>query len=172
MIRHDEVFKIGRLGSAHGLKGEMVLRYTDDIFTSDECEYLVLDIDGLLVPFYIKDWRVRNGEQAIVKFEGYDSVEATTVLQNANVYYPMAAIKTKREQLTSWKMLTGFTISDIRAGQLGIVSEVDDSSANTLLIVATAEGEEIILPVHPDLVEKIDLNDRTLTLNLPEGLVE
>jgi 16S rRNA processing protein RimM len=69
-------------------------------------------------------------------------------------------------------MLTGFTISDIRAGQLGIVSEVDDSSANTLLIVATAEGEEIILPVHPDLVEKIDLNDRTLTLNLPEGLVE
>ena len=68
-------------------------------------------------------------------------------------------------------MLTGFTVSDSRVGLLGTVSEVDDSSANTLLIVSPAEGEEIILPVHPDLVEDIDLNDRTLMLNLPEGLV-
>ena len=171
MIRHDDVFKIGRLGSTHGLKGEIDFRYTDDIFTSEDGDYLVLDIDGLLVPFFLEDWRVCNSEQALVKFEGYDSMETTAILQNAEVYYPKAAVKTSREELTSWKMLTGFTVSDSRVGLLGTVSEVDDSSANTLLIVSPAEGEEIILPVHPDLVEDIDLNDRTLMLNLPEGLV-
>ena len=39
MIRRDDVFKIGRLGSTHGLKGEIDFRYTDDIFTSEDCDY-------------------------------------------------------------------------------------------------------------------------------------
>ena len=47
MITHEDVFRIGRLGSAHGLKGFLDLRYTDDIFTSEDCTYLVLDIDGI-----------------------------------------------------------------------------------------------------------------------------
>ena len=172
MIQLSDVFKIGKLGKTHGLKGEIDLRYTDDIFTSDECEYLVCEIDGLLVPFYVEDWRLGSGDNAILKFEGYDSMEAVAIMQNANVYYPKSGVKGPREELGSWKMLTGFAVSDKKAGNLGIVAEVDDSSANVLLVVDSPDGQEMVLPIHPDLVEALDLNARTMQLDLPEGVLD
>lgn len=171
MIHPDEVFYIGRLGSTHGLRGELTLRFTDDIFTSDDCEYLVCDIDGLLVPFFLEDWRIRSNETAIVKFEGYDDVNAVQILQNTDVFYPKDAVSTQRGELTSWKVLTGFAVSDVTAGLLGTVTEVDDSSANTLLVVEAPDAKTLILPVHPDLVETLDLKARTIELRLPDGLL-
>ena len=172
MISHKEVFCIGHLGSSHGLKGYIDLHYTDDIFLSDDCDYLVLEIDGLLVPFFVEDWQVRNSELAAVKFEDYDSVEAVHILQNAPVFYPKSAIKAERTELNSWKMLTGFELSDSKAGKLGIVDDVDDSSANILLSIRTPEGKNIVLPVHPDLLSALDINARTITLELPDGILE
>ena len=181
MIHPDEVFYIGRLGSTHGLKGDLTFRFTDDIFTSDECEYLVCDIDGLLVPFFLEDWRIRSSETAIVKFEGYDNVNAVQILQNADVYYPKAAVGNEQGELSSWKALTGFTVSDVKGGLLGTVTEVDDSSANTLLIVTpnpqcsmfnVQSPKDLVLPIHPDFIETLDINARTLQLRLPDGLLE
>ena len=171
MITHEEVFRIGRLGSAHGLKGYLDLHYTDDIFTSEDCTYLVLDIDGLLVPFFLEDWQVRTDDLAMVKFEGYDDVKAVELLQNAHVYYPKAAVSKERTQLSSWQMLTGFSVSDTKAGPLGTVTEVDNSTANVLLVITRPTSQELVLPIHPDLVDAIDIGTRTLTLNMPEGLL-
>ena len=32
MIREDDVYKIGRLGKPHGVKGEITFMFDDDIF--------------------------------------------------------------------------------------------------------------------------------------------
>ena len=172
MIRHEEVFQIGRLTGAHGLKGYVDMYYTDDIFTSDGCDYLVLEIDGLLVPFFVEDWQVRNDELASVKFEGYDDKDSVQLIQNTSVFYPKSAITEERRELASWQMLTGFEVSDSKSGKLGRVIDVDDSSANILLSIRTPEGKEIVLPVHPDLVNSLDVNNRTITLDLPNGILE
>ena len=54
MIKREDVYKIGRLGKAHGVKGEVSFQFTDDIFDSVDAEYLVLDVDGILVPFFME----------------------------------------------------------------------------------------------------------------------
>ena len=59
MIRKEEVYKIGRLGKSHGVKGEVSLQFTDDVFDRVEAEYLILDIDGILVPFFMEEYRFR-----------------------------------------------------------------------------------------------------------------
>lgn len=171
MIKAEDIFKIGTLGSAHGLKGEITLRYTDDIFTSDACDYLVCKVDGLLVPFFLEDWRLRNDQMAVVKFEGYDSAQAVAILHNSEVFYPKQKARGQQRELASWQMLTGFDVSEQSAGELGVVVQVDDSSANTLMLVRQPDGSELLLPIHPDLVVGIDLDERTLVLSLPEGML-
>ena len=47
MIKAEEVYKIGRLGKAHGVKGEVSFQFDDDIFDRVDADYLVLDIDGI-----------------------------------------------------------------------------------------------------------------------------
>ena len=54
MIKAEEVYKIGRLGKAHGVKGEVSFQFDDDIFDRVDADYLVLDIDGILVPFFME----------------------------------------------------------------------------------------------------------------------
>lgn len=51
MIRKEEVFKIGTINKPHGVKGEVSFTFTDDIFDRVDCDYLILLLDGILVPF-------------------------------------------------------------------------------------------------------------------------
>ena len=55
MIRREEVYKIGRLGKTHGVRGEISFLLDDDVFDRTDADYLILDIDGILVPFFIEE---------------------------------------------------------------------------------------------------------------------
>ena len=47
MIKREEVYKIGRLGKAHGIRGEVSFLFDDDVFDRVDADYLILDIDGI-----------------------------------------------------------------------------------------------------------------------------
>ena len=57
MIRQEEVFKIGKIGKPHGVKGEVAFRFSDDVFDRVDADYLILEVDGILVPFLIEEYR-------------------------------------------------------------------------------------------------------------------
>ena len=54
MIKEQDIYKIGVIGKAHGVKGELSIQIDDDIFDRVDAEYLVLKLDGIFVPF---SWR-------------------------------------------------------------------------------------------------------------------
>ena len=55
MIKQEDVYRIGRLGKPHGVRGELSFQFEDDIFDRVDADYLILDIDGILVPFFIEE---------------------------------------------------------------------------------------------------------------------
>ena len=65
MIKPEEVYRIGRLGKVHGVKGEVSLQFDDDVFDRVDADYLVLEIDGILVPFFIEEYRFRSDNVAL-----------------------------------------------------------------------------------------------------------
>lgn len=75
MIRDNEVFKIGYISKQRGLRGEVEMVFTDDCFDTGSADYLVLDMDGILVPFFWEEYSFKNNETAILKFEEIDSEE-------------------------------------------------------------------------------------------------
>ena len=88
MIRRDEVYKIGKLGKPHGVKGEITFAITDDVFDRVDAEFLVLDIDGILVPFYLEEYRFKNDENVLVKFEDIDTQEQARNYTGCEVFFP------------------------------------------------------------------------------------
>ena len=172
MITFDEVFKIGKMGRPHGLKGDIAMHFTDDVFDSVDADYLVCDIDGILVPFFMEEWSFKGADTAIIKFEDLNSEDEVKILQNADVYFPKKLAEGRTEEITSWQVLTGFDVSDTQAGHLGTIVHVDDSSANILLEITTDNGNDLLLPIHPDLVAEFSTTQRTLTLQLPQGLLD
>ena len=173
MISQEEVFPIGYIAKVRGISGEVELRFTDDIFDRGDAEYLVLEIDGILVPFFWEEYRFKNSETAIFKFENISNEQRAREIVGRAVYYPTAHVPSESEAgLSSLKALTGFSVYLPDGRLLGRVEEVDDRSANVLLTISCADGRQRLVPFHPDFVIRFDLPGRSLHLDLPDGLLE
>ena len=171
MIKWEDVLKIGYIQRVHGISGEVEMRFTDDVFDQSECDYLLLKIDGLLVPFFIEEYRFKNKDTLLVLFEGVEDESHARMLCGTEVWFPISAIPEERDLPLTWGFLTGFNVYDAQQKVIGKIEQVDTSSANTLLRVVRSDGKEVLLPLHPDFVVKLDEKARTLVLALPEGLL-
>ncbi len=172
MIRRDEVYKIGKLGKPHGVKGEITFAITDDVFDRVDAEYLVLDIDGILVPFYLEEYRFKNDENVLVKFEDIDTQEQARNYTGCEVFFPRRFSDSDGENMT-WAEIIGFNLVDSVSGKLvGTLDRVDDSTLNLLFEVTTPEGDDILIPASNDLIEDVSAEKKEIRMAIPEGLLD
>ena len=172
MIRRDEVYKIGKLGKPHGVKGEIAFAITDDVFDRVDAEYLVLDIDGILVPFYLEEYRFKNDENVLVKFEDIDTQEQARNYTGCEVFFPRQLSDSDGENMT-WAEIIGFNLVDSVSGKLvGKLDRVDDSTLNLLFEVTTPEGDDILIPASNDLIEEVSAEKKEIRMAIPEGLLD
>ena len=162
-----EVYLIGRLGKAHGVKGEVSFQFDDDVFDRVDADYLVLKVDGILVPFFIEEYRFRSDTTALVKFEGVDTVERARELTGCDVFFPRHLAD--EDDVPSLSMLVGFDL--VEAGtnkKVGRIADIADSTAN--LLFCLDDGR--LIPANDDLIAAIDTQAQTVAMNLPDGLLE
>ena len=73
MIKKEDVFKIGHFAKPHGIKGEITLVTDCDLFDDSDDLFVVCDMDGILVPFFVEDYRYKTDSTLLLKLEGVDS---------------------------------------------------------------------------------------------------
>ena len=167
MIKEDEVYKIGRIGKPHGISGEVTLRFSDDVFDRVDADYLVLMVDGILVPFFIEEYRFRSDEVALVKFEDIDTKDRASELTGCDVFFPRHLADAGDDVLT-WSQIVGYDIVDVLSDKtIGRIEAVDETTINTLLELS----DGTLIPAADEFIEDIDHEERNLMMRLPEGLV-
>jgi len=75
-IPKESCTKIGFVQKPHGIQGEVVIRFQEEFYeTLEETPTLFLEIDTLLVPYFISEegLRFKSGETAIAKLDWVDS---------------------------------------------------------------------------------------------------
>ncbi|MDM8306063.1 ribosome maturation factor RimM [Phocaeicola salanitronis] len=170
MIRKEEVFKIGVINKPHGVKGEVSFTFTDDIFDRVDCDYLILLMDGILVPFFMEEYRFRSDNVALVKFEDIDTAEQARKFTNVEVYFPKKFMD-EQEDVTSWNFFIGFRVEDVHHGYLGEITDVDDTTINVLFSIEK-DGEELLLPAHEEFIIDLDRKKKVMKVDVPDGLIE
>lgn len=167
MIKENEVYKIGRIGKPHGISGEVTLRFSDDVFDRVDADYLVLMVDGILVPFFIEEYRFRSDEVALVKFEDIDTKDRASELTGCDVFFPRHLADAGDDVLT-WSQIVGYDIVDVLTDKtIGRIEAVDETTINTLLELS----DGTLIPAADEFIEDIDHEERKLMMRLPEGLV-
>ena len=168
MIKKEEVYKIGRIGKAHGVKGEVSFNFDDDVFDRVEAEYLILEVDGILVPFFMEEYRFRSDSTALVKFEDIDTQERARELTNCDVYFPRDLADDEEEVLT-YSFLVGFDIIDANTDKkVGTIASIDESTLNILFELE----DGTLIPASEELITDIDKNNKKITIALPEGILD
>lgn len=168
MIRKEEVFKIGRIGKTHGVRGEVMFQFDDDVFDRTDADYLILDLDGIFVPFFIEEYRFRSDSTAILKFDGIDTQERARELTGTEVFFPLSLVPDDEEEITL-SFLVGFDLIEAKTKQqIGRIASIDDQTANILFCLE----DGTLIPANDDLITHIDKDSRQITIDLPEGLLD
>ena len=162
-----DVYRIGRIGKPHGVKGEMNFMFTDDVFDRTDSDYLIIEVDGLLVPFFIEEYRFRSDETALFKLCDIDTQEQARQFTNCEVFFERSKADTPADELT-WAQIVGFQIVDENNGK---IVAVDDSTENILFEIETTKGDRILIPAHDSLIRNIDTSSQTITMTIPDGLL-
>ncbi len=168
MIRREEVYKIGRIGRAHGLKGELSVQISDDVFDRVDAEYLVLEIDGIMVPFFMEEYRFKTDETVLIKFEGIDTQERARELTGIDVYFPHSLAEQSEDDELSYAQLVGYSVINAADGKaVGEIAYVDEQTINIMFELT----DGTLLPASEELIQEVDTTERTVKLLIPEGLI-
>lgn len=172
MIRHEDVYQIGTIVKTHALKGEVVLNFTDDIFDTSDTDYLIVEVDGILVPFFIEEYRFRNGSSALMKFDSIHSADQAQPIIGCDVYIEKTKVAERGEEDITLNYFVGFAVQTPSGEIVGRITDVDDNTENWLFVVETEQGSEVLIPAHEEFINSIDHDAHILTMDLPVGLLD
>lgn len=169
MIKEEEVYKIGKLGKAHGVKGEIQLQFDDDVFDRVEAEYLILRLDGIMVPFFMEEYRFKSDEVALVKFEGIDTQERARQLTGTEVFFPRELADGDESDELSYAQLVGFTlVNDADSKEVGTIAFIDEQTMNIMFELE----DGTLIPASEELITDIDTENKKITVDIPQGILD
>lgn len=173
MILSNEIAAVGKFQKTHALKGELNMISEIDPAYFEEGNPLIVEDDGIFVPFYVESIRKKGSTSYLVKLEGIEGEKEASEFVNKEIYI----LKTDAEKLLEHEIieadsLIGYHVIDLNTNKdLGAITDIDDSTVNVLFIVKNENEEDIYIPAHDDLIEEIDDDLRKILMKIPEGLI-
>ena len=160
------MLRIAQVLTSNGTEGELLISFFDigpeDI---DLQEPVYIEFDGLPVPFYFESFTPRGTSRALVRLTGVRSLKDADELAGR-------AILADYFEEEDEESLTGWTVVDESRGIIGVVSDYEDIPGNTCIWVKRPGGDEVLLPLHEDLIQWMDQASRQISMNIPDGLLE
>lgn len=162
---------VGKITSAHGIKGEVkVLSLSDnpERFKKDRC----LQVEGQSALYRIDAARVHKGDTLIIKFAGIDDRNEAESLKGSVLQIDESEIGTLPPHHFYRFQLEGLEVLDEEGKRLGYIDAVLESGANDIYRVCREDGECFLLPALKQVVKDVDLETGTMTVTLLPGLLE
>jgi 16S rRNA processing protein RimM len=164
---------VGRIGAAHGIKGEVRLKS----FT--EAPMDIAGYSPLLAPdgrsFEIERARPAAGASAdmlVVHFKGIDDRDAAEALNGVELSVPRERLPEAAEDEFYHSDLIGLVAETVAGEALGTVIAVENYGAGDLLEIAPPRGQTILVPFTRVVVPEVDLAAGRVVVNPPRGLIE
>ena len=179
MIKRSELRPVGTLLKTHGIDGEIVVQLTADV-DLEALQCIVLEIDGIFVPFFPTSVRPKSAETDLVSIAGVETQQQAAAVCGHKVYALVRDLDKQAGEGAGEEGdgmyaddLIGF---DVRSdGEIiGKITDFDDSTANYLFIIerrdAAAGQGPLLVPVA--LVEGVDPEACVVDMEIPRGLLE
>ncbi len=169
-MTRDKCLLLGTISKTHGVRGELIIRIMDPYFEPDEnWESLFLQIDGILVPFFISSLYAPKADEWFICFDDYDNKDSAQNLVGSPVWI-QKDFMAKVEEEIYMDELTGYALINISTGRQGLITDFMDIPGNPVFEVSL-EGEKVLVPAQDDLIEEIDQENQKLIVRLPEGIM-
>ena len=169
----EDCNKLGFLYKAYGIKGELIVRTDLNLSenTINKWESIFIEINGILVPFFIEQISLKTDIELQLKFEDIDDeIQAKTYIGNSIfVEKENLQIEQKDETFSQW---VSFQIVDEQGVFVGQIVKLIEYPSQSMLMINTKEQDEILIPAIEDWIISVDSDKKEITMNLPTGLID
>ena len=160
------MLRVAQVLKSNGTDGELLLSFFDVAPEDmDLQEPVFIEFDGLPVPFYFESFTPRGNNRALVRLTGVRSLKDADELAGQSVYADYFE-EEEEEDLVGWE------VRNADGQSVGTVVDYEDIPGNLCLWVQRPGGEEVLIPFHEELVISLDESSQTLTLSIPEGILD
>jgi len=166
---------IGRVGSPSGLRGEFrVTLYAQDSDNLKEGKVLLLKHAKEDISAKIERVRYQK-DRPVIKLEGFDDRTSVEPLRNMEISIDSSDLEELPEGEHYVRNLIGCRVIDIAGGgskEIGILQDVIQNTAQSVLEVKTPEGRSVLIPAVDAFLRKIDEEEDLIEVELIPGFLE
>jgi len=158
---------VGQIVAPRGLRGELKVR----VETEDAAHWELAHV--YVGPEQVR-YAVANarpfGAFLLLMLQGIGSREDAESLRGQMVYADQDALPLGEDEYYHYQ-IEGLAVYSEDGTLLGRVAEILETGANDVYVVAGPRGE-LLLPAIKDVIRQIDVPGGTMTVRVPEGLVD
>lgn len=170
-MRKEDCYFLGKITRKHGLSGNVILKLdTDQPELYKKLESIFVEINGLLVPFFIEKvaWSKQDSLNILFKNSNENLVEQ---LLGKNVFLPLSTLPKLTGNQFYYHEVIGFEILEEDGKTCGTIESVNDQTAQHYFILNFAQNE-VVIPIIKDWILEVNREEKFIKMRLPEGLME
>lgn len=164
---------VARIVKVRGIRGEVVADLLTDFPDrfAGLAALLAVSPDGSNRSLQIEEQWL-HGDRLVLKFAGFDRIEEATALVGCDLAIPAdERVKLPRDSYYEWELM-GCRVETVAGAAVGQVKEIMHPGAADLLAVIDAAGRERLIPMVGEIVIEIDIEQKLIRIDPPEGLLE
>lgn len=164
-----QFLETGKIVGTHGIKGMVRIQpWCDDIEFLNGFKRFYLDAQG---ETFIEKVKIQpNGNVAIAKFKGIDTIEEAEKYRNKILYINRKDVKNQEGYFI--QDLIGCDVLEINSGaNLGKISDVSQTGANDVWHIMQ-NGKEFLIPVIDEVVKQVDIEAEKVYIFAMKGIFD
>jgi len=160
---------IGKIVGVHGIRGNLkIFSYAEspDIFSPERP--LFLRNAGGLKPADIL-WCSAHKKGLLLSLKAVSDRNQAEKLVGTELVIPRSELPEAEEDEYYWADIVGMDVYTEDGLFLGKIRSIMETGSNDVYVVSNG-GKETLVPALADVVSKVDVEERRMTVKLPEGL--
>nr|WP_202538907.1 ribosome maturation factor RimM [Streptomyces sp. SID8379] len=164
---------VGRIGRAHGIKGEVTIEVRTDEPELRLGPGAVLATDPAATgPLTIESGRVHSG-RLLLRFEGVRDRTAAEALRNTLLISEVDPEELPEDEDEFYDhQLMDLDVVTADGVEVGRITEISHLPSQDLFIVERPDGSEVMIPFVEEIVSEIDLEEQKAIITPPPGLID
>ena len=165
------MFLVGTIVGTFGNKGDLKVNpsiHPDD-YLSLVKSIFVEDLNGKKQEFNVIRAK-KHKNVYLFTLEGIDDMNVAEDLSGLSVYLPTLDFIELQKNEYFYHQLEGMTVYSNDGNLIGKVDHIM-KGGNDILVIKDDNGKEIMIPFADELVPEVNLKEKTITVNVIEGLI-
>lgn len=162
---------VGKIVGVHGIRGNLkMLPYIDSLDLLAAGESVFLGDPTALEDAFVVRWTKPHQRVVLISLEEIEDRDAAERMVGREVSVEKSRLPELEEGTYYWTDLIGLTVFTVGGRCLGRLASILRTGSNDVYVVRT-DGEEVLIPALSWVVKTVDLENGTMVVDPPEGLL-